>query len=367
MKNYFKTCGYAAVLTALPCAAHAQANGVTLYGVLDSSIQYANSGGKNTTRIDSSNAFPSNWGIQGSEDIGGGNNVIFRLESGINVANGNSAQAGKFFGREAWVGMSGNWGRFQVGLNNTPEMLGYLHFLAGDLGHWDWGHAANNYDFFTTTKIPNSIIYFSPNLNGFHLSAMWGFGANGDPTQPRTLGNTFSAGVYYTNGSLAFEADYLSQVYTTSSVILPSSPTSTGTHDMFGISYDFGPVKLDGLMVLHRGAGDVKVANTTTFADPNNLFYEVSAQIPQIANTNGTLMASFGQYKLQGNSKGNSSSFGLRYDYHLSKTTGLYGGVAYTINGSEAAFTENSGQGPGITVTPGHNQLSTVLGLLHAF
>jgi predicted porin len=365
MKNYVKAHWYIAFLTALPCAAHAQASGVTLYGVLDTSIQYAHSGGQSTTRVDSSNVFPSNWGIQGSEDIGGGNHVIFRLESGINVANGASAQAGKFFGREAWVGMDGPYGRFQIGLNNTPEMLGLLHFLSGDLGHWDWGHAANNYDFFPTTKIPNSIIYFSPDFNGFQFRTMWGFGANGDPALPRTLGNTFSAGVYYNKGPLAFEADYLSQVYTTSEVVMASSPTSTGNHDLFGISYDFGVVKLYGLMVLHRGAGDVKVLNTNTFAAPNNFYYEISAQVPHVAN--GTLIATFGQYKLQGNSNGNSTSVGLRYDYRLSKTTGLYGGVAYTINGSEAAFSENSGQGPGIAVSPGHNQLATVLGVVHAF
>ncbi|MDQ7978832.1 porin [Paraburkholderia sp. SARCC-3016] len=365
MKNQVKHYACVAVLCGTSFAAHAQSTGVTLYGVLDSSIQYARSGGQSTTRIDSSNAFPSNWGIQGAEDIGGGVHVNFRLESGINVANGQSAQAGKFFGREAWVGMSGPFGRFQAGLNNTPEMWGLLRFLAGDLGHWDWGHAANNYDFFPSTKIPNSIIYTSPNLNGLTLSLMWGFGANGDPTQPRTLGNTFSAGAYYTNGTLSLEADYLSQVYAKSQTVVASSPTATGTHDLFGVSYDFGPFKLDGLFVLHRGAGDVTITNTNTFAAPNNFYYEVSAQVPNVLR--GTLMLSYGQYKLQHDSDGNSTSYGMRYDYRLSKRTGVYGGVSYIQNGSLASFTTNSGQGPGIPVLPGHNQLATVLGMVHSF
>ncbi len=364
MKNYLKKCWYALCLFTLPYAAHAQSS-VTLYGVLDSSVQYARSGGQSTTRVDSSNAFPSNWGIQGAEDIGWGTKVIFRLESGINVANGTSAQAGKFFGREAWVGMAGPYGRVQVGLNNTPEMWGLLRFLAGDLGHWDWGHAANNYDFFPTTKIPNSVIYVSPNLSGLTLSAMYGFGANGDPSQPSTLGNTVSAGMYYTNGTFAFEADYLSQVYTTAPTITAGAPTETGNHDLFGVSYDFGVVKVDGLFVLHRGAGSVKTLNTTTFADPNNFYYEVSAQVPNVMN--GTVMLSFGQYKLQGNSEGNSTSYGLRYDYRISKRTGVYAGVSVIRNGSEAGFTTNSGQGPGIAVKPGDNQVATVVGIVHAF
>jgi predicted porin len=364
MKNNLKMCWSAAFLSGLSCAAHAQSS-VTLYGVLDTSIQYARSGGQSTIREDSSNAYPSNWGLQGAEDIGGGTQVIFRLESGINVVNGQTAQTGKLFGREAWVGMSGAYGRFQLGLNNTPEMLGLVHFLAGDLGHWDWGHAANNYDFFPSTKIANSAIYFSPNISGFTFSAMWGFGANGDTTQPSTLGNTLSLGMYYAKGPLAFEADYLSQVYTAARVITAEAPTETGNHDLFGVSYDFGVVKVDGLFVLHRGAGSVTTLNTATFADPNNFYYEVSAQIPRVLN--GTLMASFGQYKLQSNSAGDSTSYALRYDYRLSKRTGVYTGVSYIKNGSGASFTENSGQGPGIAVRPGENQLASVVGIVHAF
>lgn len=365
MKKNFNKYACAAIICGAPLAAHAQSSGVMLYGVLDTSIQYARSGGQNTTRIDSSNVFPSNWGIQGSEDLGGGLKAIFRLESGINVANGQTAQAGKFFGREAWVGLAGPVGRVQVGLNNTPEMLGFLRFLAGDLGHYDWGHAANNYFYFPMTKVPNSILYESPNIDGFTFSSLWSFGANGDPSMPRTLGNTFSAGVYYNKGPLAFQVDYLSQVYTKSGTVLASSPTATGNYTFLGTSYDFGPVKLDGVFVLHRGAGDVEEENVPAYADPNNYYYEISAQVPHVMN--GTVMASFGQYRQQNSSAHNSTSYGLRYDYRLSRTTGVYAGVSYIQNGELASFSESGGQGPGIPVLPGNNQFATVFGMVHAF
>jgi predicted porin len=355
-------CG--ATLAVMSIAAHAQSS-VTLYGVLDTSIDFAHSGGKSTTRLDGSNAFPSLWGIQGAEDIGGGNKIIFRLESGINVNNGTTAQANKLFGREAWVGASGPYGRLQLGLNDTPQMFAFLKFLAGDLGHWDWGHATSNYFFFPATKTANSAYYVSPNFAGLSFSALYAFGANGDPTQPRTLGNTASVAVSYDRGPLSVELNYMSQVFTAAPSITAAAPTETGTHNLFGISYDFGAIKVDGLLVAHRGAGDVRISSVPTYAEPNNLYYEVSAQVPRVLN--GTVMLSFGQYKLQGNSAGNSTTYAMRYDYRISKRTGLYGGVAYVENGKEASFTENTGQGPGIPVSAGHNQLSSVVGMVHAF
>ncbi len=364
MKKITKNMLCAVPAAAYALSAHSQSS-VTLYGAIDNSVQFARTGGKDTTRLDTSNVYPSNWGIQGIEDIGGGNRVIFRLESGINGNNGTTAQANKIFGREAWVGMSGNFGRFQIGLNNTPEMYGLIRFETGVLGHWDWGHAANNYDFFNSTKIANSVLYTSPNLAGFTFSAMYGRGANGDPTLPSTLGDTVAAGIYYTNGPFAFEADYESQVFTTSSPALAGSPTETGTHNLVGISYDFGIAKIDGIVVVHRGAAAVRSLSATIYADPNNIYYDLSAQIP--TDSKGALMLSFGQYKRQGDSAGNSTSYGLRYDYRMSNRTGVYTGVAGVRNGNEASFTVNGSQGGGIPVAPGKNELALIAGIVHMF
>jgi predicted porin len=364
MNPYIRGIGYALPLVAFPFSVHAQSS-VTLYGALDTSIQYAHSGGTSTTRLDSSNVQASEWGLTGAEDVGGGTKVIFKLESGFNVNNGASAQTSKIFGREAWVGMSGPYGRVQAGLNNSPEMWGLIRFSAGDLGHWVWGQASNNYDFFVSTRIANSIIYTSPNVLGFTFSGMYARGANGDATLPRTLGDTFSVGVNYARGPLSFEADYLSQVYTTATPITASSSTHAGNHDLFGVSYDFGFAKFDGLLVLHRGAGNVTAVNSTGYADPNNLYYDISAQIPNVLN--GTLMFSFGQYKLQANSAGNSTSYGARYDYRLSPRTGLYVGVAAVRNGSQASFNVNGAAYSGITVAAGKNDLAGIVGMIHRF
>lgn len=359
------------ICCALPClalsyTAHAQSS-VTLYGLLDTSIQYAHSGGTSTTRLDSSNVQTSMWGLRGQEDLGGSTKIIFKLENGFDVNNGVDAQTNKIFGREAWVGAVGDFGSVKIGLNNTPMAYALIHFSMGDLGHWDWGHASNNYDFFVSTRTSNSIYYTSPIVAGFQLSALYARGANGDPTLPRTLGDTASLGLNYTNGPFAIEADYESLVYGRTATATPTSSTETGNFEFFGASYDFQFVKLGGLVMVHRGAGDVKTANSSVYADPNNLYYDVSALFPHVLSTNGSLMLSFGQYKLQGNTAGDSSSLGLRYDYHLSPRTGVYAGVAGIKNGSLANFTQTGAQFSGIPVAAGNNQIAVLTGMMTRF
>jgi len=366
MKPYIKGVGCAVSLMAMSCAAQAQSS-VTLYGLLDTSIQYANTGGKNTTRLDSSEVQTSSWGLKGQEDIGGGTKIIFKLENGFNVNNGANAQTNAMFGREAWVGATGSFGTITAGLNNTEMMWGLVHYSMGDLGHWDWGHASNNYDFFAMTRVSDSINYASPNMAGFQVTALYSRGANGSTTLPSTLGDTAELGLSFNRGPLSLEAIYESQVYSKTTTITSSSPTQVGNYEFFGASYDFNVVKLGGLVMVHRGAGSITASNFSGFADPNNIYYDVSALIPNVLNSNGSLMFSFGQYKLQDNSAGNSSSYGMRYDYHLSRSTGVYAGVAGIKNGSLASFTQTGAQYSGVPVAPGNNEVAVLVGMMHRF
>lgn len=355
------------VLLGLSASAHAQSS-VTLYGIVDTSIQFSHSGSSNTTRLDSSNVQTSSWGLKGNEDLGGGYQAFFKLENGFNVNNGTMAQTNKMFGREAYVGLSGKFGSMSMGLHNDEMMWGLIRYSMGDLGHWDWGHASNNYDFFTSTRVSNSIVYETPNLYGFKFSGMYARGANGDATLPRTLGDTISASVSYNQGPLSMEAIYESQVYAKTTTVVAGSPTGTGNFEFFGVSYDFNVVKLGALVMVHRGAGDIRAVNSTGYADPNNIYYDVSAVVPHVFVPQGSVMVSFGQYFLQGNSHGNSASWGLRYDYHLSPRTGVYAGVAGILNGSQASFTQTGAQYSGIPVqAPGKNQLAALVGMMHKF
>ncbi|WBS05792.1 porin [Pseudoduganella sp. SL102] len=79
-----------AMMVGAPLTAAAQP--VTLYGVLDTGVEYVNHvgpSGRSLTRVPTiTGTFPSRWGIRGSEDLGGGMHAVFALESGIGMDTG---------------------------------------------------------------------------------------------------------------------------------------------------------------------------------------------------------------------------------------------------------------------------------------
>src|SRR5690606_39415712 len=96
------------VALAFPMMASAQSStSVTLYGIVDTGIEYVdniaeyNDAGERVG--DSSSAHftnltqsvPSRWGLRGSEDLDNGLSAVFTLESGFNTGTGTSGQGGR--------------------------------------------------------------------------------------------------------------------------------------------------------------------------------------------------------------------------------------------------------------------------------
>jgi predicted porin len=69
--------------------AHAQSS-VTLYGIIDEAVRYDThqnkSGGDLFTMGSGGEIQGSRWGLQGTEDLGGGMAAIFQLEGGFTPA-----------------------------------------------------------------------------------------------------------------------------------------------------------------------------------------------------------------------------------------------------------------------------------------
>ena len=116
----------AAALCACAGAAQAQSS-VTLYGVVDAPIEYvsnmpkAGGGSANLFRMASGGGLSgSRWGLRGTEDLGGGNQALFVLESGFGIDNGTSQQGNRLFGRQAFVGLNNNqFGKITLGRQYT--------------------------------------------------------------------------------------------------------------------------------------------------------------------------------------------------------------------------------------------------------
>ena len=91
---------------------------VTLYGIVDTGVRYmthVNRAGDASLRLMDSGTQQSRFGLLGSEDLGGGLSAIFRLESRINMNNGQQANSPILF-NTAFVGLrSTTYGALMVG------------------------------------------------------------------------------------------------------------------------------------------------------------------------------------------------------------------------------------------------------------
>lgn len=68
------------LLMTTSCAAYSQSS-ITLYGIVDTGVEYYNhaAGGGNFVGVPTlTGEVPSEWGIAGTEDLGGGNKAFFK-------------------------------------------------------------------------------------------------------------------------------------------------------------------------------------------------------------------------------------------------------------------------------------------------
>jgi len=205
-----KTIVAAAVAGVLSAGAFAQ--NVTLAGLVDAyvgSIQY--SGDKRTTKVESGGMTTSWWGMEGSEDLGGG------LKAGFNIKGffrGDSGAFGRFggnenfFSRDANVSLSGGFGKVTVGRALAPNFLPTVIFNAfGDSFAFSPIVLHANVPLFNgtgwqsvnagDTGWSNEIIYSTPNFNGLSANVHYQLGEVAGNSSNRNFGANF---LYFTKG-----------------------------------------------------------------------------------------------------------------------------------------------------------------------
>ncbi|OLL32076.1 porin [Burkholderia sp. SRS-W-2-2016] len=204
---------------AAACAAHAQSS-VTLYGVLDAGITYVNKtqtavgshgpvGGSQIALSDgaANGAAGSRWGIHGVEDLGGGLQAIFTLESALNVNSGALGTGGAEFGRQAYVGLTGRFGTATLGrqydtytdfvqpLTATGQWSGYMGAQPDDVDSLS-----------NTSRFNNAIKFRMPTYHGMAAGVLYSLGGvAGSFTQNQVI--TIGAG--YSQGPISAAVGYL--------------------------------------------------------------------------------------------------------------------------------------------------------------
>ncbi|WP_211461022.1 porin [Collimonas silvisoli] len=339
------------VLAAATSTVRAQSSNVTIYGIVDAAIESANNGKDKLNRVQSGNLSQSRIGFTGTEDLGGGLKALFTLENGFNVDNGALAQSGLLFGRQAFVGLSSAAGAVTLGRQYEPLHSMHVKFSTHAVG---FGDAAAAYvPALEDVRLDNSVKYVSPVFAGVTLSLFYAFGENTTvPNVSQSYGNLFNIHANYDNGPLSAALSYASKRKT------PSVPDNLTKNLAAAVSYDFSFMK--PYLVLETVRNDFSSA-----AIPDYDFWSVALDVPL---GGGRINFSYGSLKNKSAANANSRSYGLVYDYDLSKRTTLYTGYSRVNNDAKASFGVGSANGNEVAAAnPGADPRAVVFGIRHKF
>ena len=313
------------LLGSVGLTAHAQSN-VTLYGIVDAGILYTSKSVNPATGQNAGHQLslvtggltPSLFGLKGTEDLGGGMKAIFTLESGIDTTNGGLTDSnGNLFGRQAWVGIAGNFGTVKAGVQLSPFVLSLIATDPRSASYFGSGVPIYTGSVFVTGAFnSNSISYVSPTIAGLQGSALLALGGVAGNFQ---AGRQYSAGLNYTYGPLLISAAMYSGNAggTASTTPIPSTVAFSGR--TIGASYQFNQIVVKAVFVNYKIAGsfDSRVYG-------GGLSYQVT---PDTNIDTGVW------YTSDGNDTNNHSILAATgVIYSLSKATLLYGQFGYVDN-----------------------------------
>lgn len=193
----------------------AQTN-VTIYGLLDSAVEYSSQGNGTLTRVQAGSNQGNRLGFKGVEQLGNGLEAIFVLENGFTIDNGQAAQSGRLFGRQAYVGFRGGAGTLTVGRQYSPyyvsmvqqdafqwAMVGGLPAISKTSASGAVGVLLNGWA--TIGRVDNAVVYTSPNVNGLSTVLMVGLGeVAGNANASRVTG----ANLRYAQPAFDLDAGY---------------------------------------------------------------------------------------------------------------------------------------------------------------
>ncbi|WP_027795202.1 porin [Paraburkholderia acidipaludis] len=376
MKNRILLCGAIGAI-GMTTQAFAGDSSVTLYGVIDESIQYIhNVGGEHyQLGLQSSNWYTNRWGIKGNEDLGGGLSTVFRLESEFDL---NTGKADGIFNRQSYVGLSSKrWGTLTVG-KQLDIMQDMVVPVQGD-NFLEYFTAPGDIDLADgSTLISNAVQWASPVWNGLQMEAQYSFGG---VAGSMSSGSTASIAGLYTGQALTlaagfFHADNGNPVFSGRGINSTNNGmfgTPVNSHyasaskinvARTGASYAIGPVTFGGYYSYSEYLPD----GYSTFSNAERFNNGEVWAYWQVTTAVG-LEAGYDYLKSHGDSSATYNQFSLASDYSLSKRTRLYATAALTH------ATGSNGAGPAQAVIAdswgweGGNskQALFVLGIQHKF
>ncbi|WP_321845095.1 MULTISPECIES: porin [Paraburkholderia] len=365
---------------------------VTLYGAIDNALVFnSNAGGKNQYYLSSGTSESNRWGLLGTEDLGGGLKVIFKIEGGFSSNSGVAGNDGAIFGRTADVGLSGRAGTVTIGRQYSP---GFWYVWPVTANAWSFGGGGysahpgdvDNLDSFQW--INNAVVYTTPTIAGFTGKAMYSFGGiSGSTAEHRIM----AIGGAYANGVVTLGVGY--QVASQPNFsFYGTNPSASATGNNMFSTVNAGFASAGAQKIFTAGAA-CSFGNATIGAVYSNTRYTdlgetaVSGLSETEAGYRGTETFNIGELNfkyfvtpafLLGAAWSYTQSSGVnsaRYqqvelagNYSLSKRTYVYGGALYQhASGINSLGSAAVAEIAGATPSSNNRQIFAILGFGHRF
>ena len=366
MKTGTLKAGLALLAGAAALPAIAQSN-VTIYGIIDSGVVYTNHAsatGSSIVKVPSlTGSVPSRLGFRGTEDLGGGLQAVFVLESGLGVDTGTAGQGNRLFGRQASVGLKNAYGTLTLGrqINMT-----FLAALKSDVLGPNLFSMSSIDPYIPNARSDNAVGYLGT-FSDVTVGATYSFGrdassaggpaATGCPGE--VAGNAkacrqVTALLGYDNKRFGVTASYdIMYGNTGAAAGLTSSDSSDRRTTLNGYAMA-GEMRI-GAGVMARK----KVAATPVNDLESNLYYlGASYWLQPMLTLDGQVARH--DVKRSGN---DSTLTALRLTYYLSKRTAVYSSLGHMKNAGAAALALDAGG----TVGAGMSQSGISAGVRHVF
>jgi predicted porin len=355
---------FAAMAPAMPAMAQSQ---VTIYGILDSGLVYTtntNAAGDSLVKVPGlTGSVPSRVGFRGVEDLGGGLQAVFALETGVSLDTGTTGQGNRLFGRHANVGLKGSWGTLTLGrqVNMTFLAQAKSDVLGPNL------FSMSSIDLYIPNARSDNAIGYLGSFNGLTVGATYSLGR--DASSAGGPGGTNCAGevagnskacrqvtglVGYDSGAWGVNASYDKMYGNTGAAAGLTTSDSSDKRVTVNAYAMLGAAKI-GVGVMDRK----KVAATRANDLESDLYY-IGASYP--LSPLMQLDAQVARHDVKNHDNDSTLSV-LRLTYYLSKRTAVYTSLGHMKNAGAAAIALDAGG----TVGTGLNQSGISAGVRHTF
>lgn len=369
MKQTFLFAGVFALCVASAQAQAQTPGGVTLYGLIDTGVEHvtnvAATGGGLTRMPSLTGSLPSRWGLRGTEDLGGGLRTTFVLESGFAPDTGASAQGGRLFGRQAFVGLSGAWGTVSLGRQYTMLFWSLLDsdVLVPNI------YSIGSLDSYIPNPRTDNAIAYRGTFSGLTVGATYSLGRDAVNAGP-SPGGTNCAGENAADTKACREWSMLVKYDAASwGTALAVDKIRGGAGAFAGLTSSAlsdTRVTLNGYAKVGAtkiGGGLIRRDNEASAATPKSDLWYIGVAHP--LNAQLTIDAQLARLSVK-DSPNRATLAAVRGTYSLSKRSAIYATAGRIANDGTLALSVSAGA-PGSNPAAGQSQSAVMVGIRHAF